>query len=171
MDIAPLGCDIVCENSPSSEFMLIYFLLHWFFVFDRFDDESRYEQPISTCAPEVPALTYSIDQPETPLQPLLATNIDTIFSGLPPSFTELLNNCSTDTKKEQCTAGVETNSTSQNEGDLQNPPFHNATELPGLTEEVDLKTQIVKCMSDASFHDMLFKIEKVIDELGGDLSL
>ncbi|KAF6136991.1 hypothetical protein GIB67_030755 [Kingdonia uniflora] len=62
--------------------------------------------------------------------------------GLPPSFTALLTNCCAEVEK----GGA----------------------VPG---EIDLKTQIIKYMSDASFHDMLAKVEEVMLEIGGDLAL
>lgn len=73
----------------------------------RFDEESGYEDPVEmyapaaavTIPPEMPALTYNVEQSESDLSPLLANNIDTIFSGFPPSFTELLTNCLAETNK------------------------------------------------------------------------
>jgi len=55
--------------------------------------------PVAICAPEMPSLTYNVEQHECPLPPLLANNIETIFSGFPPSFTELLANCLADAEK------------------------------------------------------------------------
>ncbi|BAF19540.2 Os06g0473000, partial [Oryza sativa Japonica Group] len=41
------------------------------------------------------------EAPEEPLlQPLLATNIDTVFSGFPPSFTDMLTQFSCKTEKD-----------------------------------------------------------------------
>ncbi|XP_038982951.1 protein POOR HOMOLOGOUS SYNAPSIS 1 isoform X2 [Phoenix dactylifera] len=169
MDIMPPGSDFVCENSSPSEFIASNGL-HY-----RFDGESSFEEPVMTCAPEMPALSYNEEQTECSLRPVVANNIDTIFSGLPPSFTELLTNCSTDTEKVQKLT-ANTDPASQNGGYPLDPSSHgiaDAAKQPNSmeVEETDLKTQIAKYMSDASFHEMLFKLEKVIDELGGDLAL
>ncbi|KAG1342852.1 protein POOR HOMOLOGOUS SYNAPSIS 1 [Cocos nucifera] len=169
LDIIPPGTDFVCENSSPSEFIASNGQ-HY-----RIDEESSFEEPVMTCAPEMPALSYNEEQTECSLQPALADNIDTIFSGLPPSFTELLANCSTDTEKVQKPM-ANTDPASPKGGYPMDPSSHgvaDAAQQPNSVEvEVaDLKTQIAKYMSDASFHEMLFKLEKVIDELGGDLAL
>jgi hypothetical protein len=46
-----------------------------------------------------PGLCY-LEEPDQPAsEPLLATNIDNVNSGFPPSFTEMLANLSTQNKK------------------------------------------------------------------------
>ena len=74
----------------------------------RFDEDSSYEEPVATyapevpepvatCAPEIPALTYNVEQPAECSLP--SNIIEMIFSGFPPSFTELLANCLADAEK------------------------------------------------------------------------
>ncbi|AAD31342.1 T16B5.15 [Arabidopsis thaliana] len=60
--------------------------------------------------------------------------------SLPPSFTTLLSGCFPDSTLGQTTV-------------KQNP---------------DLKSQILKYMEDSSFQDMLQKVERIIDEIGGN---
>ncbi|ONK66245.1 uncharacterized protein A4U43_C06F5720 [Asparagus officinalis] len=168
---APSGCDVVCENSSPSGFTASNRLL------SRFNEDSSYEEPIATytpdpiatCSPERP-LSYNDQQSESSLPRLLANDTDSIFSGFPPSFTELLTNCSDETEKEQQTEELDAKP-SLNEGRPLNSLACGGSVLPNFTDDPHLKGQIAKYMTDASFHDMLFKIEKVIDEMGGDLSL
>ncbi|MED6180697.1 hypothetical protein PIB30_012573 [Stylosanthes scabra] len=68
-------------------------------------------------------------------------SIQGILPALPPSFTTLLMDCS-----------------------------ENHTQ-PIASQEIELKSQIVRYMEDSSFQDMLVKVEKVIGELEGDMSL
>lgn len=82
------------------------FVCIWGYYDYRFNEDSSYEEPVATyspepiaiCSPERP-LSYNDQQSESSLPRLLANDIDTIFSGFPPSFTELLTNCSTETEK------------------------------------------------------------------------
>lgn len=82
------------------------FVCIWGYYDYRFNEDSSYEEPVATyspepiaiCSPERP-LSYDDQQSESSLPRLLANDIDTIFSGFPPSFTELLTNCSTETEK------------------------------------------------------------------------
>ncbi|XP_047148644.1 protein POOR HOMOLOGOUS SYNAPSIS 1 [Vigna umbellata] len=69
-------------------------------------------------------------------------NFEGVLPALPPSFTSLLMDCS-----------------------------QNNLAQPTVSEEIELKSQIVRYMEDSSFQDMLIKVEKVISELGGDMSL
>ncbi|QCD82030.1 hypothetical protein DEO72_LG2g2363 [Vigna unguiculata] len=69
-------------------------------------------------------------------------NFEGMLPALPPSFSSLLMDCS-----------------------------QNNLALPTFSEDIELKSQIVRYMEDSSFQDMLIKVEKVISELGGDMSL
>ncbi|KAL5729272.1 hypothetical protein ACHQM5_002246 [Ranunculus cassubicifolius] len=109
------------------------------------DDDMSYPEPIAICEPhQTPVLNYSNRQRGSFEDSLLGHNLENVSETvLPPSFTELLNNCS-------------------------------AEVLQGLKEpeeEIDLKSEIMKYMTDSSFHDMLAKVEEVISEMGGDLAL
>lgn len=65
------------------------------------------------------------------------------YATLPPSFTTLLVDCCTEAEQEQ----------------------------PKVPKEVDLKSHIVRYMTNSSFNDMLSKLDCVIEEMGGDLWL
>ncbi|XP_072998404.1 protein POOR HOMOLOGOUS SYNAPSIS 1 [Typha latifolia] len=164
MDIVPPGSDFVCEDSSLSEYIASN-CDHY-----RLDKESSLKEPVEVCAAEIPQLSYK-EQNECSYQPVLANNIKNIFSGFPPSFTELLNNCSSDNEKEQPNLKGETDLAFQQREYMMDSSCHDADKVTSMMEESDLKAQIAKYMTDASFHDMLFKLEKVIDELGGDLAL
>ncbi|XP_062232738.1 protein POOR HOMOLOGOUS SYNAPSIS 1 isoform X3 [Phragmites australis] len=95
MDIIPSGSDYMCEDSSATEYIASKGLHH------RPDDASSFEEPASDHVTEAPALSYH-KEPERPvLEPLLARNIDNIYSGFPPSFTHMLTNCSTESEKEE----------------------------------------------------------------------
>ncbi|KAJ4973673.1 hypothetical protein NE237_006847 [Protea cynaroides] len=76
-------------------------------------------------------------------EPAPANNFESISSALPPSFTALLASCCSEGEQDQ----------------------------PKVPEEVDMMTQITRCMLDPSFNDMLIKVEKAITEMGGDLAI
>ncbi|XP_050204641.1 protein POOR HOMOLOGOUS SYNAPSIS 1-like [Mercurialis annua] len=72
-------------------------------------------------------------------------NYEDICSALPPSFASFLSNCCSDVQQ----VAIQSSS----------------------AEDVDLKSQIARCMEDSSFQDMLMKVEKVIAELGDEMML
>uniref|UniRef100_A0ACD5ZS16 Uncharacterized protein n=1 Tax=Avena sativa TaxID=4498 RepID=A0ACD5ZS16_AVESA len=116
------------------------------------------------------------DQPV--FQPLLATNIDNINSGFPPSFTEMLTNLSTENEKDtedprpltetDHTQEVYTQDTCHDVASDENTP---SKEIDTSKSTNDIMARIKAYLADDSFHDMLFKLSSVIDELGMDLSL
>ncbi|XP_051203453.1 protein POOR HOMOLOGOUS SYNAPSIS 1 isoform X1 [Lolium perenne] len=141
-----------------------------------------------------PGLCY-LEEPDQPAsEPLLATNIDNVNSGFPPSFTEMLANLSTQNKKDmedphQLTGAEHTEevytqdtchdvfpsvtvarnkNTANKEIDTENTADK---EIDTSESTNDLMARIKTYLADDSFHDMLFKLERVIDELGMDLSL
>ncbi|KAM0856350.1 hypothetical protein ACQ4PT_049173 [Festuca glaucescens] len=164
-----------------------------------------------------PGLCY-LEEPDQPAsEPLLATNIDNINSGFPPSFTEMLANLSTQNEKDmedphrltgadhteevytQDTCHDGTNNFSsiycssilmlrlsdlsavfpsmtvtrnKNTTNKENDTENTADKEIDTSESTnDLMARIKTYLADDSFHDMLFKLERVIDELGMDLSL
>ncbi|CAL5027484.1 unnamed protein product [Urochloa decumbens] len=135
---------------------------------------------------EAPTMSYH-EEPDLPvLQPLSASHTNNSYSGFPPSFSQMLANCST--KDEQDTEeSYPVGATNHAPQEVYAPD--NSHDVAVATEEMiadkgmdavagidtsiltgDIVTRI-KTMSDDSFKDMLFKLEKVIDELGGDMSL
>ncbi|XP_039017853.1 protein POOR HOMOLOGOUS SYNAPSIS 1-like [Hibiscus syriacus] len=102
--------------------------------------------PEGTCTPQMsPSLSYEIGKQSVDQDAKLNNNSDGILQPLPPSFTSLLTNC--------C------------------PTAEKATNQPRVSEEIDLKSQIVKYMEDSSFQDMLTKVEKIIKEVEADIQL
>ncbi|KAM0932863.1 hypothetical protein DsansV1_C38g0233451 [Dioscorea sansibarensis] len=140
----------------------------------RADEESSLEKSVATCEVEVPALTCNALQHEHehPCQPVIPTKAGSVSSALPRSFSQLLTDCSINSEKVRTNPTrptLATNLNCQNGGDSLVPSF---PEKSGEQSKVtDLRSQLATCMSDASFVDMLSKIEMVINELGGDLSL
>ncbi|XP_042496140.1 protein POOR HOMOLOGOUS SYNAPSIS 1 [Macadamia integrifolia] len=102
-----------------------------------------YATPALTYTPQMLALDYKAAQTPCSQEPVPACNSESISPSLPPSFTALLASCCTEAEQEQ----------------------------PKVPEDVDIMTQITKCMLDSSFNDVLIKVEKVISEMGGDLSI
>uniref|UniRef100_A0A0D9WQ68 Poor homologous synapsis 1 PH domain-containing protein n=1 Tax=Leersia perrieri TaxID=77586 RepID=A0A0D9WQ68_9ORYZ len=193
MDIIPSGSDYLCEDSSASEYIASSGI-------HRPHDTISFEEPDQAIhRTETPALGYheepdepihrieapalsqheapALSQHEAPafgqheasafghheapafghhqapqqiLQPVLATNIDTIFSGFPPSFTDMLTQFSCKLDKVATTAAKESDASKETD---------------------DIMTRMKTYMADGAFHDMLYKLDKVIDELGGDLSL
>uniref|UniRef100_A0A0D3GGM4 Poor homologous synapsis 1 PH domain-containing protein n=2 Tax=Oryza TaxID=4527 RepID=A0A0D3GGM4_9ORYZ len=221
MDIRPSGRDYLCEDSSASEYIASSGIHQSFEEPDQpvhrtetpaLGYHAEPDEPIHrTEAPalsqrETPSLRHH-EAPEEPLlQPLLATNIDTVFSGFPPSFTDMLTQFSCKTEKDaeepypvtatdHAPQEVSMLDTSHNGTHSLNLISHlfiwkslssfpdqsvfcavaisttSANEIDVNRETSDIMTRIKTYISDGAFHDMLFKLERVIDELGGDLSL
>lgn len=179
MDIRPSGSDYLCEDSSASEYIASNGLHH------RSDDASSFEEPASDHRTEAPALCYHEEPDQPVLEPLIATNIDNICSGFPPSFTDMLTNCTTksekDAEKPYPLTGTDHGPQEVYPLDISHEVFAavavaskettSGKEIDASKETGDIIARIKTYMADGSFHDMLFKLEKVIDELGGDLSL
>ncbi|XP_027348118.1 protein POOR HOMOLOGOUS SYNAPSIS 1 [Abrus precatorius] len=107
-------------------------------------EDLSFMTPVDNYIPQMPLCMN--DEGERPLATQVketdpGQNFEGVLPVLPPSFATLLMDCS--------------------ENKAQ----------PTVSEEIDLKSQIVRYMEDSSFQDMLVKVEKVISELGGDMSL
>ncbi|EOY00580.1 PREDICTED: protein POOR HOMOLOGOUS SYNAPSIS 1 isoform X2 [Theobroma cacao] len=92
-----------------------------------------------------PSLSYEIEQQSFDQDAMLNHNCEGIFPALPPSFTSLLTDCRSAAEQ--------------------------AAKQPTVSEEIDLKSQIVRYMEDSSFQDMLSKVEKIINEVEADMVL
>nr|DAD34485.1 TPA_asm: hypothetical protein HUJ06_005125 [Nelumbo nucifera] len=115
---------------------------------NRTDEELSCLTPVDTYTPQTAQPNYKGEQQTCSQEPEpeVDHNFDGTFESLPPSFTALLTSCSSEA--EQDTA-----------------------EKQQVAEEVDLKSQITKYMSDTCFSEMLNKVEKVIFQMGGELAL
>lgn len=118
-------------------------------------------------------------EPELSQHSMLFSSAPSISSEFPHSFTELLSNCLSDTEKviDQTDPIGEPDLGSHAQEHLVNPllqgtleSMEEASEQLESMEQGDITTNI-ECMSDATFHDILSKLEKAIYELGGDLAL
>ncbi|KAF7829323.1 protein POOR HOMOLOGOUS SYNAPSIS 1 [Senna tora] len=101
--------------------------------------------PIDTYIPQMPPSLKNEEERHSgskEMETAAGQNLECVFPALPPSFTSLLMDCS-EINQAQLT----------------------------VSKEIDLKSQIVKYMEDSSFQDILAKVEKVICELGGDMTL
>ncbi|KAJ4895581.1 poor homologous synapsis 1 [Raphanus sativus] len=105
-------------------------------------EEPTMVKHIGSYVPEIqPRLEYQTGQTLYRPQSTLSQIPNDSFSNLPPSFTTLLSGC-----------------------------FPNSTLDAGQTtikQDPELKSQILKYMEDSSFHDMLQKVERVMEEIGG----
>ncbi|KAL6909807.1 hypothetical protein ACP4OV_001466 [Aristida adscensionis] len=173
-DIISSGSDYICEDSAASQYIASNGL------------HQSFEDPVSDHMAEATALSYHEEQDQPVPEPLIVSNIDNIYSGFPPSFCQMLTNCSTeneqdagplsltqtqhaprevhalDTSHDITVAFKETTAVKGNDAGEGND---------GSNVTGDIMARIKTYMVDDSFHDMLFKLERVIDELGGDLSL
>ncbi|CAG7867288.1 unnamed protein product [Brassica rapa] len=98
---------------------------------------------IGSYVPEMqPRLEYQAGQTLYPPHATLSQIPNDPFINLPPSFTTLLSGC-----------------------------FPNSSLDAGQTivkQDPDLKSQILKHMEDSSFQDMLQKVERIMEEIGGN---
>ncbi|CAK8561972.1 unnamed protein product [Lathyrus sativus] len=111
----------------------------------RASEELSFVTPADTYIPQLPiCMNNEREQPSGVQKKEIASvhNIESILPALPPSFATFLMDCS----------GIN-------------------HAQPTTTQENDLKSQIARYMEDSSFQDMLIKVEKVIGEIGGDMSL
>ncbi|XP_058091926.1 protein POOR HOMOLOGOUS SYNAPSIS 1-like isoform X2 [Magnolia sinica] len=127
-----------CESSSQSEYIASNA------IHPRTDEESSFVKPDVSYHTEMPVSRVDSEQLECSQQPLLDNNFGTVFSALPPSFTELLTGCLTE---------------------------HKNNEPPKVPEEIDMMSQVTRCISDSSFHDFMTRVDMVIDELGGDMTI
>ncbi|KAK4263144.1 hypothetical protein QN277_028604 [Acacia crassicarpa] len=111
----------------------------------RAGDELRTITPLDTYIPKMAPSFNNEEKRYSGTQEKETTvgyNSEGIYPALPPSFTSLLMDCSEINQAQQT-----------------------------ASNEFDLKSQIVKYMEDSSFQDILSKVEKVMGEIGCDMSL
>ncbi|XP_038694390.1 protein POOR HOMOLOGOUS SYNAPSIS 1-like isoform X2 [Tripterygium wilfordii] len=97
---------------------------------------------LTTYSPQMQeSLNHEVEQCSYKQETALNHNAADTMSALPPSFASFLTNCYPEINQPN----------------------------PIESEEVDLKSQIVKYMEESSFQEMLMKVEKVISEMGDDL--
>ncbi|CAL5042876.1 unnamed protein product [Urochloa decumbens] len=192
MDIIPSGSDYVCEDSSASEYIASNGLHH------RPDDASSDEEQASDHMIEAltvnyheepehmieaPTMSYHEELDLPVLQPLSASQTNNSYSVFPPSFSQMLANCSTENEQEEPYPVGATNhgpqevhapDTSHDVATHETIADKGMDATAGIDTSIltgDIMTRIKTYMADESFNDMLFKLEKVIDELGGDMSL
>ncbi|XP_019052581.1 PREDICTED: protein POOR HOMOLOGOUS SYNAPSIS 1 [Nelumbo nucifera] len=120
-------------------------ILFFDYGYCRTDEELSCLTPVDTYTPQTAQPNYKGEQQTCSQEPEpeVDHNFDGTFESLPPSFTALLTSCSSEAEQEK----------------------------QQVAEEVDLKSQITKYMSDTCFSEMLNKVEKVIFQMGGELAL
>ncbi|KAJ4808971.1 hypothetical protein LUZ62_021537 [Rhynchospora pubera] len=125
-----------------------------------------------------------VDDNTGPLEPLMTCdNIDSLFSDFPPSFTDLLTNCSSSANHAGDIILAGESSSSYQNGfpsvptGYQTGPANSCSQVvvPKTemqdSDESDLMAQISKYMTDDNFQAMLFRIEKLIGGVSGGSSL
>ncbi|KAG7020096.1 Protein POOR-likeOUS SYNAPSIS 1, partial [Cucurbita argyrosperma subsp. argyrosperma] len=114
---------------------------------DSLSEELSNSTVLQPYTPEMPSsLKDTAEKYSSSQENVHVDHLESIFAALPPSFTSMVSNCS-DVKQ----------------GPTATPP--------SATKDNDLKSQIMKCMEDSSFQDMLNRVEKIVGEIGGDLAL
>ncbi|XP_024024038.1 protein POOR HOMOLOGOUS SYNAPSIS 1 [Morus notabilis] len=102
--------------------------------------------PVLDFTPDLPVISNNKTGQQTFIQETVPTHkFESNFAAFPPSFTSLLT--------DYC------------------PIVEQDAAEPTEFEEVHLKSQIAKFMEDSSFQDMLIKVEKVINDMDGGLTL
>ncbi|KAH7515679.1 hypothetical protein FEM48_Zijuj10G0052200 [Ziziphus jujuba var. spinosa] len=141
-DTGLVTCGFGSEISSQSEFISSNTTLY------RANEDFNVTNPAETYTPEFPPSSNNLaEQYSCTKDTVPPCNFDVLFSALPPSFTSLMENCSSDVEQ---TA---------------------AQPILSQPQEVNIKSQIVRYMEDSTFQDMLVKVEKVLQEMGGDLVL
>ncbi|GAV77114.1 LOW QUALITY PROTEIN: hypothetical protein CFOL_v3_20586 [Cephalotus follicularis] len=108
------------------------------------EEELSFMTPDHNYTPQMPpSFNCEAEQQSCTQKTVLNHSVQGVSPALPPSFMSLLTNCYSEVKQDQQTVSGET----------------------------DLKLQIVRYMEDHTFQDMLIKVEKVMSEMGDDLSL
>ncbi|MCL7032823.1 hypothetical protein MKW94_013144 [Papaver nudicaule] len=97
--------------------------------------------PVSVNPKTQRATNNKVEQTKFSLGKSLSQDSENYCGSFPPSFTTLLTTF---------TAAAE-------QAQQQSAP-----------EEIDIKSQVTKYLSDSSFHEMLIKVEKVVNKIGGD---
>ncbi|XP_023538055.1 protein POOR HOMOLOGOUS SYNAPSIS 1 [Cucurbita pepo subsp. pepo] len=140
-DIQPISCDF--GSQISSELLCS----NTNRPSDSLSEELSNSTVLQPYTPEMPlSLKDTAEKYSSSQENVHVDHLESIFAALPPSFTSMVSNCS-DVKQ----------------GPTATPP--------SATKDNDLKSQIMKCMEDSSFQDMLNRVEKIVGEIGGDLAL
>ncbi|CDY54236.1 BnaC08g49930D [Brassica napus] len=106
-------------------------------------EEPTMVKHIGSYVPEMqPRLGYQAGQTLYPPHATLSQIPNDPFINLPPSFTTLLSGCFPNSSLDAGQATVK--------------------------QDPDLKSQILKHMEDSSFQDMLQKVERIMEEIGGN---
>ncbi|CAA7020761.1 unnamed protein product [Microthlaspi erraticum] len=105
------------------------------------EEERNIVQPLDCYVPEMlPRLEYQTGQTLYSPQSAISQISNESSINLPPSFTTLLSGCYPNSTLGQTT----------------------------IKQDPDLKSQILKYMEDSAFQDMLQKVERIMDEIGGN---
>ncbi|KAJ8759026.1 hypothetical protein K2173_003264 [Erythroxylum novogranatense] len=108
----------------------------------RNEEDLSNTTPLLVCSPEVQlSLNYEVEQKMCTEKTEMNSRDECYLPALPPSFASYLTDCCSKIKQAQ----------------------------PSSTENMDLKSQIVRYMDDTSFQEMLLKVEKVVCEIEGDI--
>lgn len=191
MDIMPSGSDYMCEHedSSSSQYIPSNGLQY------RPDETVSFQEPTSDHRTDAPAVGYHVEPDQPVLQSPLATNINSIYSGFPEGYCGFPEGYSGSVKIEKVTVHT---CNSDGEGPFpatttDHPPEKAyildtcldaagrnsvAGKGKGAGKEIDVSdltrdilAGIETYVGNDSFHDMLSKLDKAINELGGDMLL
>ncbi|XP_074577875.1 protein POOR HOMOLOGOUS SYNAPSIS 1-like [Curcuma longa] len=164
----PPESDFACENSSASEIASLSTL------------QSCAEQPMPTDDGRISDLINN-KQLELSYPIVLSSCASSISSGLPPSFAELLTNCLNQTGKEQTNPTSHPGNGSNDKEHLMNPYLQGALvafsensstyEQSNPTDELDFEFHAQEFLVNPLLQGILSKLDKIVDELGGDLAL
>ncbi|KAM3209695.1 hypothetical protein ACQJBY_064021 [Aegilops geniculata] len=190
MDIMPSGSDYMCEHedSSSSEYIPSNGLQY------RPDDAVSFEEPTSDHRTDAPAVGYQMEPDQPVLQSPIATNINSIYSGFPEGYSGFPEGYSGFPEGYSGSVKIERDGEGPFPATITDHAPEKAYILDtrldaagrnsvadkgkGAGKEIDVSdvtrdilAGIETYVGDDSFHDMLSKLDKAIDELGGDMLL
>ncbi|VAI85747.1 unnamed protein product [Triticum turgidum subsp. durum] len=189
MDIMPSGSDYMCEleDSSSSEYIPSNGLQY------RPDEAVSFEEPTSDHRTDAPAVGYHMEPDQPVLQSPIATNINSIYSGFPEGYSGFPEGYSgfpegysgsvkierdggpfpatiTDHAPEKAYI-LDTRIDAAGGNSVADKGKGAGKEIDVSDVTRDILAGIETYGGDDSFHDMLSKLDKAIDELGGDMLL
>ncbi|PQP98699.1 protein POOR HOMOLOGOUS SYNAPSIS 1 [Prunus yedoensis var. nudiflora] len=179
-DIEPLNTDLGSEISAQSEFMSSNIPL------SRVSTDLNIMPPSQTCTTQISPSLNNEAKPYSHTQEV--TNIHNFqrnFPAFPPGFTSLPSDCHPAVEQGEAKSTVSeavnlnsqilppsfTSWLSNSHPVVEQVAAQSTVSQEVVSQEVNLISQLARYGRDASFQDMLTKMERVIHEMGGDLTL
>lgn len=179
-DIEPLNIDMGSEISAESEFMSSNIPL------SRVSTDLNIMPPSQTCTTQISPSLNNQAKPYLRTQEVKNIhNFQRNFPAFPPGFTSMLSDCHPAVEQGEAKSTVSeavnlnsqilapsfTSWLSNSHPVVEQVAAQSTVSQEVVSQEVNLISQLARYGRDASFQDMLTKMERVIHEMGGDLTL